>query len=248
VNLVPFGIPSGFQIRGSVVSHRLDGRRLLILFGERHSVKASIRANLLNAVDLANLNAVSCVGVEGWSDPCDPFPCEDMRQMYQEEKAKHEINVQALVDGILQRYRRRNFLFWKVLTLLLPSVPIESVEDSSLFMQVAGLECQYFGMRKDAIAYFLRASPLFEPDHPNRDTLIEAKALAQADHEFAEHDLNVERDDVFIEKMLSLWLRNGGEKPAILNAGSSHQYRIARRLRTDTNYVRDVSYVHIEQP
>ena len=248
MNLAKFGIPSDFQIRGSVVSHRLDGRRLLFLFGERHSIKAGIRANLLNAVELSNLNAVSCVGVEGWADPSDPFPCADMRQVYEEEKAKHGDNVQALFEGILQRNRRRNFLFWKVLTLMLPSIPIESVEDSGLFMQVAGLECQYFGMRKDAIVHFLRKSRLFEPDHPNRDTLIEAKALAQADHEFAEHDLNVKRDDVFIEKMLSLWERNGGEKPAILNAGSSHQYRIARRLRTDVNYIHEVSYLHIEQP
>jgi hypothetical protein len=178
VNLAKFGIPANFQIRGTVVSHQLDGRRLLFLFGERHSIKAGVRANVLNAVELSNRDAISCVGVEGWIDPCDPSSCADVKQLCEEEKAHHGNNVEALIEGILQRYRRRNFLFWKLLRLLQPSLPIESVEEKGLFDQVAGLEGQYFGMRKDAIGYFLRASPLFEPDHPNRDTLIEVRGFA----------------------------------------------------------------------
>src|SRR5262249_37058420 len=146
----------------------------------------------------------------------------------------------AIIEGVLKRYRRQNFLFWKMLTLLQSSLPIESVEDSGLFQQVDGLAGQYFGMRKDAIAYFLRQSTLFQPEHPNRDMWIEAKAVAQAEQEFAEHELNLKRDDTFLEKMRSLWDRTGVGKAAILNAGTSHQYRIARRLRTEEKF-RDVS-------
>lgn len=247
MNLTRFGIAPDFKIRGSVISYRLDGRRLLFLFGERHGIKPGVYANLLNAADLCNRNSLSCVGVEGWVDPSEPFPGEEVKQMYEEEKTQHGNNTGAIIESVLKRYRRRNFLFWKLLKLLQSSLPTESVEDSGLFKRVADLEVQYFGIRKDAIAYNLRQSAIFEPDHPHRDTWLEAKALAQVDQEFAEHELNVQRDDTFIEKMLSLWEQTGTEKPAILNAGTSHQYRIARRLRKDEKF-RDVSYIHVEQP
>jgi hypothetical protein len=83
----------------------------------------------------------------------------------------------------------------------------------------------------------------------DKECSIKAKVELQEEQEFAEHPYNVKRDDTFIEQMFQLW--NGVEaeknKPAILNAGASHQYRIARRLHSDEKF-RDVSYILIEQP
>jgi hypothetical protein len=45
-----------------------------------------------------------------------------------------------------------------------------------------------------------------------------------------------------VEKLLALWDRSGPDKVAVLNAGSSHQWRIARHLPPE------VSYRHVEQP
>jgi hypothetical protein len=42
--------------------------------------------------------------------------------------------------------------------------------------------------------------------------------------------------------MLALWDRSGRNRAAILNAGSSHQFRIARTLPAEVNFY------HIEQP
>lgn len=60
-------------------------------------------------------------------------------------------------------------------------------------------------MCKDAIAHFLRKHALFLPaDEEERESYIEAKAVAQTEQEFAEYDLNLQRDDVFLQKILSL--------------------------------------------
>jgi hypothetical protein len=54
-----------FNCRGTVWSKRLDGQRLLLLFGERHNLKPFIRETLLNVIELDKLGVLSCVGVEG---------------------------------------------------------------------------------------------------------------------------------------------------------------------------------------
>jgi len=245
INLTKFGIPTDMQIHGTITSHKLDGCRLLFLFAERHTIKPGIRDHLMNAVNLCDRGLISCIGVEGWMDATTPCPCDEVKRIYEEQKNQAR-DIATIIDGILKAYPRRNFLFWHILKLLNPSLKIESLEDSDLFAQVAGLEPQYFGMRKDAIACYLRKSPLFAAGDANREIYIEEKATKQAEQEFAEHDLNLKRDEVFISKMLALW--QGADKPAILNAGTSHQYRIARRLHNDPNLMDDVSYVLVEQP
>jgi hypothetical protein len=113
--------------------------------------------------------------------------------------------------------------------------------------RAAALERVWCSQRHDYIGESLRRSDLFElagfqPTAADRDRQIEAKVVLQIEQEWAEHKVNVARDEKLLENLLALWDRSGLEKIAVLNAGSSHQWRIARLLPPD------VSYYHIEQP
>lgn len=247
IDLASFCCTGVFHCRGKVVSSRLDGPRLLFLFGERHSIKPYIRDHLLNVVDLCKLDAISCVGVEGWpSDDGAPFPGEDAEAAFNKQKACCRGNVQAIIEGMLSEFRVRDFYFWKTLFLLRPllaplSLVVESVEDLVLNREAAALEIQYCN-RKDVIYHFLRRDSLFEPDGEGKEKAASARADKQWELEFAEEGVNLRRDQKFIENMLALWNRSGPDKAAVLYAGTSHQYRIARQLPLG------ISYYHIEPP
>jgi hypothetical protein len=81
-----------------------------------------------------------------------------------------------------------------------------------------------------------------EPTAADRDLQIDAKAALQFEQEWAEHEVNVARDRKMLENLLALWDEAGPEKVAVLNAGSSHQWRIARQLPDG------IGYYHVEQP
>jgi hypothetical protein len=248
INLIKFGISPEADIRGSVVSHRLNGRRLLFLFAERHTIRPGIRLHLLNAARLYDQGVISCVGVEGCVPSGEQFPCAEVTQLYEEQRQLHASNLELIIDRMVERYPpQRRFLFWETLALLRPALRLQSVDEEELVMRVSTTTGSR-DQRQMRIADFLRRSALFETEHPHRECCIHAKAVMQVEQEFAEHDLNVKRDNYLLTKMLSLWdgASADGDKPAILNAGTSHQYRIARRLQADLN--NDVSYILIEQP
>jgi hypothetical protein len=243
IGLDSFGNPAVFNCRGTIKSRRLGGQRLLFLFGERHSIKPFIKVNLLNAVDLCDLGVLSCVGVEGRPlEDGEPFPAPDVVREFQSQQGQHDGNVEALIDGMLTWFQRPGFHFWNLLTLLRPSLPVRCVEEPGLYRRAEGLNLQYSNMRKEAIAETLRRSPLFEPDHPHRECRIEEKTNMQWEQELVQEEVTRARDGQFIKAMRELWDQSGSGKIAILNAGTAHQYRIARLLPAE------ISYYHIEQP
>jgi hypothetical protein len=241
IDMTQFGLTGEFNCRGTIASHRVAGRRLLFLFGERHGVIPFIRDNLFNAVELDNLGALSCVGTEGY--PTGDFPGPEAMEAFQALQAIHPGDDEQIIDGMLRWFgRRRNFYFWKTLRLLRPDLKIESVDDQELCARASELEWQFLDRRREAIASILRRSELFEPGNPDKEKVVAEKASIQAQQEWAEYSLHLQRDEKFMEKLRSFWNRSGTDKAAILNAGSSHQYRLARLLPEDW------SYYHIEQP
>jgi hypothetical protein len=64
----------------------------------------------------------------------------------------------------------------------------------------------------------------------------------QWEEEMAQEEVTRARDDQFIKAMRELWDQTGAGRVAILNAGTTHQYRIARLLPSE------ISFYHIEQP
>lgn len=254
IDLARFGIVSE-QLRGTVVSHSLSGRRLLFLFGERHTIRAGIKAHLLNALTLFDSGVISCVGVEGWKEPSEPVPCETIADLFNKQKAQHGNSEEAVIEGVLRGYRPNNYVFWKCLTLLRLELRIRSVENPNIFQKVGHVSRTTLEDRISNIATFLRHSALpftqmspFPLTDEQEQTIIQCKATSQAMEEFAEDDLNYQRDEGFIANMRCLWDEAGPDKPAILNAGVSHQYRIARQLREKAAYRDEYSYILIEQP
>jgi hypothetical protein len=57
------------------------------------------------------------------------------------------------------------------------------------------------------------------------------------ERDFVECRTNRARDDAFLRNLLALWEDAGIAKAAILNAGSSHQNRIVRRLPPDIRFI-----------
>jgi hypothetical protein len=219
-----------------------EGSRLLFLFGERHSIKPYIRQNLLNTVELCNLGIIACVGVEGRPDADNPdFPGHRLKHEHEKLKAQHGENVEKIIDGLLATFgEASDFLFWKTLRLLDSTLVVKAVDDQELFNRADSVQCQYI-QRRDFVARFLNKSS-FRPNDPDRVTVVNYKADMQFEYELAEDPANVKRDDKMLENMFELWSRSGTDKAAILNAGSSHIYRIARHLPPD------VRYIHVEQP
>jgi len=244
LDLTLAGGPVDFKCRGTVHSQRLGGRRLLILFGERHSLKPFIRNTLLDVIELDKLGVLSCVGVEG--HPGREILGSEARRAFDILRSDNNGGDERMVEGILRALRGRDFHFWKTLVLVRPSLVVQSVDDGELCDRACALEMRFI-QRQDYIEATLRQSDLFEvtgfessPDE--RDRQIAIKAALQFEQEFAEHEVNVSRDAKMLENLMALWDRSGLEKIAVLNAGSSRQWRIARRLPAG------VSFYHIEQP
>jgi hypothetical protein len=234
-----------FTCRGTVWTKRLEGRRLLLLFGERHGLKPFIREALLNAIELDKLGVLSCVGVEG--HPNKDIPGSEARQSFQELQATHADDDEKMVEGMLRAIRGRDYYFWKILTLMRPDLKVQSVDDAALCDRASDLEGLWGYCRRDSIRIRLSQSSLFETRGLNstaedREREIDAKVNLQYEQELAEAEVNVARDGKMLSNLLAFWDSAGTDKVAILNAGSSHQWRIARQLPSD------VSYYHIEQP
>jgi hypothetical protein len=242
-DLTRFGGPSTMQLRGCSVKESLNkGDKLLFLFGERHTIKPYISRNILNAIALHDANALSCIGVEGEIVDNASWPhWDDMKAAYSHVNTRNLEILEQIVDGLLLWRHLTVFSFSTIVRLLRQLVPVESVDDPALRAQASGYTLQNEA-RLSEVQYFLRSSPLFEPTSHNRECLAMCKADVQWSEEFAEMEVNHKRDSVFVDKMMNLWARSGMEKPAILNAGFSHQYRIATLLPPD------VSYIVIEQP
>lgn len=240
IDLAEFGLAGRLELRGTVKSRRTSpGSPPLFLVGERHSVKPYIHANLLNVISLADLGVISCVGVEGVRTG-EVREAEAVARR-RELEAVHGADVAAVSAGLLAFFTWRDMYFERVLGLLRPEVPVVSVEDPALNARAGELE-PWYEMRGDHIREVLRASPLFEPDREDRDTLADVKARMQYEFELAEEPVNHARDAAFIKNMLALWEERGRDKAAVLNLGSSHQYRVARLLPEQ------VGYIHVEQP
>jgi hypothetical protein len=235
-----------FNCRGTVWSKRLDGQRLLLLFGERHNVKPFIRDSLLNAIELDKLGVLSCVGVEG--HPGKEIPGWEATREFKVLEAAHAGDDEKMVEGMLRALRRSDFYFWKILKLIFPDLMVESVDDASLCDAAGELTWERWRCaRQDALRARLRQSDLFhatgfDSSAEERDRQIEAKAALQIEQEWAEAEVNVARDRKMLDNLIALWDKSGPEKMAVFNAGSSHQWRIARLLPPE------VSYYHIEQP
>jgi hypothetical protein len=242
IDLTQFGLTGVFHVRGTLMSRRAEsGSPPLFLFGERHSLKQYILANLQNAVDLANLGAISCVGTELIRS--DPTADASAAVLFQDLQKKLQPNTEAVIAELLRSFPQQGVFFSRVLPLLLPFVAIESIEDSALFQQANELIKQYM-QRRCFIAHVLSESSLFESEagRDERANAIHLKAELQCEYEWAEAPINCKRDIKLVDNMLALWSKAGRDRAAILNAGSSHQYRIARTLP------RDMNYYHIEQP
>jgi hypothetical protein len=244
IDLTPYGA-GVFQCKGTLQTKRLIGHRLLLLFGERHSLKPFIRDTLLNVVRLDKLGVLSCVGVEG--HPSSDFPGYEAEQAFRELHKEHDGNEEKLIGDMLRAIKGPNFYFWKTLILMRPNLKIESVDDLGLYNKAVDLKRTWCNQRYDHIYQFLDDSDLFEVSSPESTRAakveqIKAKVNLQFEQEWAEHEYNVGRDDKMIKNLLTLWDRSGPNKIAVLNAGSSHQWRIARLLPPD------VKYYHIEQP
>jgi hypothetical protein len=218
---------------------------LLLLFGERHSLKPFIRDTLLSVIELDRLGLVSCVGVEG--HPGKDIPGWVAQRAFESLPSDQGGRDEDVVEGMLRALKGRDFYFWKTFVLMRPRLIVQSVDDAELCDRASLLEGYWCDQRYYFIRECLRQSPLFEvagfesgPDE--RDRLIDAKAALQFEQEWAEHEVNVARDGKMVENLMSLWDRSGPGKIAVLNAGSSHQWRIARLLPAD------ISFYHIEQP
>jgi hypothetical protein len=152
-----------------------------------------------------------------------------------------------MVEGTLRALRGRDYHLWKTLALMRPDLKVRSVDDGELCDRAAALGGLWGGPRYDDVRDRLRRSDLFEvsglsPTAEGRDRQIDARAALHLEQEWAEHEVNVARDGKMLENLLALWDQTGPKKIAVLNAGSSHQWRISRRPPAD------ISYYHIEQP
>jgi hypothetical protein len=150
-------------------------------------------------------------------------------------------------EGMLRAIRSRDYYFWKILSLMRPDLKVHSVDDAALCDRASDLEGMWGYCRQDSIRIRLSQSSLFEahglnPTAEDREREIDAKGSLQYEQELAETEVNVARDGKMLSNLLAFWDSSGTDKVAILNAGSSHQWRIARQLPSD------VSYYHIEQP
>ena len=233
-----------FNCRGTEWSKRLEGQRLLLLFGERHSVKPFIHETLLNVIDLDKLGVLSCVGVEG--NPRTDIPGWEAEQAFNALPAAYAGDDERIVESMLAKLCDSHF--WKTLRLMRPNLVVESVDDEKLHDEAMAPRAviRRFA-RKDLIDDRLRKSELFQspgwnPTTDERERNIQAKVDLQFEQEVAEEEVNVARDSKMLGNLWELWERFGTGKMAVLIAGSSHQWRIARQLPLD------VSYYHIEQP
>jgi hypothetical protein len=242
IDLTRFGLGGVFCPRGTVMSFRVESRSPpLFLFGERHTVKPFILANLLNAIDLAGLGAVACVGTEGIRTSFSRDT--ELADLHHTLACRHGADTAAILSDLLEWLKGPDLYFTRLLPLVLPTTVIESVDDPTLVSRARQREA-WHQIRIDHIGHVLRESRLFEPgpDGDNREAAIHLKARMQYEYEWAEDAVNIERDGRLVVNMLNLWDRAGRDRAAILNAGSSHQYRIARLLPPDVNYY------HVEQP
>jgi hypothetical protein len=233
-----------FNCRGTLQSKN-PGDRLLLLFGERHSLKPFIRDTLLNTIELDKLGVLSCVGMEGC--PSREIPGSEARRAHEALKKEHGDNDELIVEGMLRAFKGRDFYFWKTLVLMRPDLKGESVDDKDLCEQASGLEGIWCSQRYDQIRVRLEQSDLFgvggiDTSTEERNRQIQAIAKLQFEQEWGEHPLNVARDRKMIENLMVLWDQSWPNKIAVLNAGSSHLWRIARQLPTG------VGHYHIEQP
>jgi hypothetical protein len=258
VDLTPFGPLGSFPFRGTVKGARfVEASPVLILLGERHTLKTFIRANILNAIDLWDRGFVACVGVEGpW--PEEPAWCGTklLPKVLEELKEESGAMTETLVDGLLSRCPPKNTFFTKVLRVLRPELPVTLAEDEALYAKTRPLEADYTLSRVDCIYEALIKSDLFLPlgdiyweteaaaKRATREVEARQKAEFQWEQEFAEEDINYARDEAFIANTLRLLESTDRTKAAILNAGSAHQHHIARKLSRE----RSVSFIHIEQP
>lgn len=245
IDLTLAGGPADFRCYGTIQSQRLGSRRLLLLFGERHSLKPFIRDTLLNVIKLNKLGVLSCVGVEG--HPGKDIPGWEAQRTFASLRSEHGGDDEKMVEGMLRALGGRDSYFWKTLVLMCPSLAVRSVDDGQLCDRASALEGLWCSQRHDHIRESLRRSVLFEAAGfestlADRERQIDAKVALQFEQEWAEHEVNVARDGKILENLLALWDRSETDKIAVLNAGSSHQWRIARHLPLD------ISYYHIEQP
>jgi hypothetical protein len=245
IDLTLAGGPADFKCRGTIQNHRLGNRRMLLLFGERHCLKPFVRNTLLNVIELDRLGMLSCVGVEG--HPQKDIPGWEAERAFESLQKEHGGSNEKMVEQMLRAFRGRDFYFWKTLVLMRPGLRVQSVDDEELCNQASALEGLWCSQRHEHIREFLRQSDLFEvtgfeTTPAERERQIEAKVALQFEQEWAEHEVNVARDGKMLENLLALWKESGPEKIAVLNAGSSHQWRIARLLPED------ISFYHIEQP
>jgi hypothetical protein len=120
IDLTLAGGPADFSCRGTVQSQWLGGQRLLLLFGERHSLKPFIRDTLLNVIKLADLGVLSCVGVEG--HPGTNIPGRDAQRAFEALQKENGADDEEVVEGMLRALRGRDFYFWKTLDLMRPGL------------------------------------------------------------------------------------------------------------------------------
>src|SRR5262249_26645814 len=116
------------------------------LFGDRHTTKPLIRNNILNAIDLWNRRILSFVGVEGLFKKDEPVWCYQTRleDIYKDLRNQHGDMNDKLVEGLLASLPDQQcFFFAKILRLLLPDLPLDSIEDQALNSKAEALHLTY---------------------------------------------------------------------------------------------------------
>lgn len=242
LDLTDFGFPGkSFTYHGQIVDRRPQGARLLLLFREKHEVPEVIKPHILNAVALVRLGVVGCVGVEEHPFAYAHHSDAAVRQMRDEQLARHG-SEDAVLDAL------GNQRFGQAVKLLCPEIPVQSVEDPVLREQADRLHERFVEQRAPKLLAPLLAEKARELGTTTGQLTVaqyaelEQRANGQAGEEFASAPVNVLRDGPMLANLLVLWQQTGADQAAILNAGGKHIDRLKHQLGDD------VRYIVIDQP
>jgi hypothetical protein len=211
-----------FEYHGQIVSERKEGDRLLFLFDEAHTDKAAIRLSLLNALRLWELGVLACVGVEEF-----PYYFAGWTQTVIEQRSAQLFQDHGNDEGVIQRRMEgdgQHLKFGKTLKFLRPQINVRSVEDFELHARIKWIDHRSRGLIDN-----------MPPEAPPEARQAAADLIRR---EFDQCTTNLERDAAFLKTLLPWWQQIDPSKAAILNAGTSHQERIAQKLDENIRYIR----------
>ena len=235
IELTDFGFDGiQFTFYGEVVTRRAEGDRLLFLFGEEHEVPAIIKPNVLNALELARLGVIACVGVEEYPFVWEGRTDADVERELERNLARHGDEA-GIITALGPLY------FGQTVKLLCPTMPVRCVDDPKLYEAAEKLDEKYRGrIERRAREIFARMTEGMSPTAQERmrlDTESQEQARVEIKKEYGEEAVHIQRDEAFIRNMMTLWGKNGFKRAAILNGGGKHIERITAKLPAEVRYI-----------